>query len=313
MATLSVYLFQQFRMQIGEDALESIDSGKAQELFSYLLLHRERPHSRDTLLDVLWGETPPPQARKALRQALWHLQSALGSLGLTPHGGRALVVESGWIQLNALGNLWLDVRIFEQAFAHIRGIPVDRLDQRQMRLIEGAVAVYQGDLLGGWYQDWCLRERDRLRNMHLALLNKLMGYCEVHRDYEKGLAYGERILRQDPAHEGAHRRLMLLHYLAEDRTAALRQYERCITALKEELGVSPSARTDALYKQIKSGQSVSTLASIRPLGTAGTVPSTAIPETIDQLQHFRATLLDLQHQVQNQIRTVESALGIDQG
>ncbi len=312
MATLSVYLFQRFRIQRGGDVLESIDRGKAQELFSYLLLHRERPHLRDTLLDVLWGEAPPARARKALRQALWQVQSALDALGIAPRGGRALVVESGWVQLNVMENLWLDVRAFEQACTFLQGTPADRLDQRRLRILESAVDIYRGDLLDGWYQEWCLRDRDRLRNMYLALLNKLMGHCEVHRDHEKGLAYGERILRHDPAHEGTHRRLMLLHYLDEDRTAALRQYERCSTALREELGVSPSARTVTLYQQIQAGHPAQPAAAPAQRATTR-APATVMPETLDQLQQLRAMLLDIQDRVQDQIRAVELALGSDPG
>ncbi|NIN69138.1 MAG: hypothetical protein GTO63_31510, partial [Anaerolineae bacterium] len=81
----------------------------------------------------------------------------------------------------------------------------------------------------------CLYERERLQNMYLAILDKLVSYSEVQGAYEAGLGYGSRILSYDGARERTHRRLMRLYYLAGDRTAALRQYDSCVEALRREL------------------------------------------------------------------------------
>ena len=90
--------------------------------------------------------------------------------------------------------------------------------------------------------------------MYLAMLNKLMAFMESCQEYETALLFGQRILQCDRAHERTHWRMMRLHYMAGDRTAALRQYERCVTALWEELGVKPARWTSALYEQIRSDQ-----------------------------------------------------------
>ena len=66
--------------------------------------------------------------------------------------------------------------------------------------------------------------------------------------------YAGNILKYDPARERTHRQLMRIYYLLGDRTAALRQYERCVGALKRELGVNPERRTVDLHQQIKSDQ-----------------------------------------------------------
>ena len=58
----------------------------------------------------------------------------------------------------------------------------------------------------------------------------------------------------DALSERAHRCLMRVRYLAGDRTGALQQYERCEAMLKDELGVRPSAQTEALYARVQAGQ-----------------------------------------------------------
>src|SRR5438876_1093845 len=97
-----------------------------------------------------------------------------------------------------------------------------------------------GYLLQGCYQDWCLCERERLQQLYLGALDRLMEYSEIHGEYAAGLTYGGRILRLDCARERTHRGMMRLYHLNGDRTAALRQYERCAATLKKELGVLPA-------------------------------------------------------------------------
>ena len=130
--------------------------------------------------------------------------------------------------------------------------------------MQNAVELYQGPLLESCYEDWCLYERERLQNMYLTMLNKLMSYYEVRHDYDSALLYGTRILSHDRAHERTHWRLMRLHYLNGDRTAALRQYEQCAAALDEALGVKPSKRIITLYKQILTEQLVEPEPTLTP-------------------------------------------------
>jgi hypothetical protein len=144
--------------------------------------------------------------------------------------------------------------------------------------------------------------------MYLIMLDKLMGYCEAHRKYEAGLVCGVVSLRYDLARERTHWRMMRLHYLAGDRTAALRQFERCVAALDEELGVRPAKRTVALYEQIRSDQLYDlTLASAEAI-TVREVLSSPLPKVLERLKRRQIVLADVQHQIQQDIQTVEQAL-----
>jgi DNA-binding SARP family transcriptional activator len=302
MCILRVFLFRGLCVQIGERALTTLHARKVQELFSYLLLYRDRPHTREGLADLLWGDCSTARSKKYLRQALWQLQSALeGQADLL--NGQLLLVGPDWIQFNTEVDFWLDVAVLERAARRFRGVRGRDLAPQDVSELRGAVQLYQGDLLEGWYQDWCLYERERLQNMYLAMLDKLMGYCEVHHEYEAGLAYGTRILRYDRARERTHRRMMRLHYLARDRTAALRQYERCVAALDEELGVSPAEHTVALCEYIRADrfdQMTAALAEAAAMPAAAQVP--------DCLRYIRAILADVQQYAEQGIGAIDQAL-----
>ncbi|HEX8492176.1 MAG TPA: bacterial transcriptional activator domain-containing protein [Pyrinomonadaceae bacterium] len=306
MATLSISLFGKFSARTGEQILDGFDSCKVQELFSYLLLHREHSHPRETLAGLLWGDNSTTQSKKYLRQTLWHLQIAL-SAHEAQCEHRVLLIEPGWVQINTRADLLLDVAAFELGFASVQKKPGRELDDDSARMMREAVSLYQGDLLEGWYQDWCLYKREQLQNIYLTMLDKLMGYCEAHHQYEEGLDYGARILRFDRASERTHRRLMRLQYLAEDRTAALRQYERCVAALKEELGVRPAKRTVMLYEQISADHLEEALQPTTENGFAA-APTSMLPEVLGRLRQLQEALADMQRQVRQSIQSTELAL-----
>jgi DNA-binding SARP family transcriptional activator len=254
MPALRIQLFGKLSVMSDGRELEKLDASKAQELLCYLLVHRARPHPRESLAALLWGDASTEKSKKYLRQALWHLQGVLEPQACdaaTAAAPDVLRAEHDWVQLNAGCDVWLDVEAFERAFASSQGRHGAQLCAESNEALRAAVALYRGDLLEGWYQDWCLFERERLQNMYLLMLDKLMGYCDAHADYEAGQLYGALILRQDRAHERTHRQLMTMHYRAGDRTAAIRQYQRCVAALREELDVEPDAHTAKLYQQIR--------------------------------------------------------------
>ncbi len=251
MDPLRISLFGRLHLSYGGTPLTSCASAKARELLCYLLLFRDRPHPREVLASLLWGDhCTTSQSKTYLRKALWQLQTGLNAC----HGLEdALLIEADaeWIQLHSIEPLWLDVAVFEEAYAAVQDRPGRRLDAWDAHLLQRGIAVYEGDLLEGWYQDWCLCERERLQQLHLIMLDKLMEHCEQTGAYEAGLRYGETSLRCDRARERTYQQLMRLHVALRDRTGALRQYARCVAALREELDVAPSARTNALRDAIR--------------------------------------------------------------
>ena len=226
-----------------------------------------------------------------------------------PASDPLLVAERDWILINPAATLWLDVEVFEQAFNGTKGIPGRDLDEQSKTALEQAVELYRGDLLDGWYQDWCLFERERLQNMFLIMLGKLMDYCEAHERYEAGLTYGMRILQCDRAHERTHRNMMRLYYLAGDRTGALRQYESCLAALDEELGVAPAKSTQALYRRVcedEPGRRVQP--PVEPTEEQVEAGTNGLTSLLADLQNVQSNLSSIQERLRRNIEVVELVL-----
>lgn len=241
---LTVKLLGRMELWRGRDRV-LLEGRRVQELLAFLLLHRGQPVPREVLADVIMGEGEPEQARKGLRQALWKLQS-----GTELPDGPVLSADGDFVAVELGGRLNVDVAEFEAALLAASGLRGAEMGDALAERLRVAADLYRGDYLDGWYLDWSLLERERLIGLHLAMLNKLSAWCAAHGRYAEGMAYGYRALEHDPAHERSHRHLMRLHYLDGDRCAAIRQYQHCVAALRDELGVGPDTRTQELLRRI---------------------------------------------------------------
>jgi DNA-binding SARP family transcriptional activator len=297
---LRVRLFGRFRVQSEGVDVSGLEGARVQELFAYLLLNHGRAHVREGLAGVFWSESGSDQARKYLRQTLWHLQTALDQSGAGT--SRLLEVTNDWVRLHIDAGVWLDVAELESAAATARGLSAAEMTSPEMHALRAHASVYEGDLFDGCYQDWCLLERERLQNVYLVLLDKLMAACEAHGDFEDGIELGAQMLRRDPARERTHRRLMRLQYQAGDRTAALRQYQRCVVALERELGVAPAGSTQKLNAQIRADFVSETRETPLPLAA----PRAGIlTHVLDRLAALQAEMVALARQVEDEVRLTE--------
>lgn len=306
MSTLCISLLGKFSARRNEKIVEGIDCHRLQELLCYLLLFRDAPHAREVLAGVLWGGCSMAQSRTYLRKALWQIQAALDRVqqdGDPP----LLIVEVDWVKVNPLANIWTDIKTLEGSFELVEGRCGEQISSAEAEALQCAVALYRGDLLAGSYVDWCLVERERLQNIYLALLDKLMGFCEGQGLYERGLIYGGQALRYDRAREQIHRRLMRLHFKNGDRTAALRQYASCVAALEAELSVKPSDQTVDLYEQVRANRLSELTHEVAVASQTGS-PALRLHQIIERLKQFNQRAAQMQAELQNYIAIVEELM-----
>lgn len=294
---LQITLFAKLDIRRNGMALARLPA-KAEELLCYLLLRPGRPHTREALACELWADAPAAQSKKYLRQCLWQLQQALEPAE-TAHPA-LLRVEHEWVGVHPDAAIEVDVAQFERAFAGVRDQPGAALSAQQAQQAQQAAALYQGELLSGWYQSWCMVERERYESMFFALLDRLIEYCLARGQLGQGIAYGMRLLRSDYTHERTHCQLMQLYALAGDRSMALRQFEQCAAALAREFGVRPTEQTLALYQRIRAGE----------LGPAPAAPAAAPPDrdTLTALLSDLASLRGSIAQLQNDVEQIKRSL-----
>jgi DNA-binding SARP family transcriptional activator len=296
-----IRLFGTFRLARGNDQPVRLATRRAQELLSFLVLNRHRRHSREALATLLWDGSSPAQSRKYLRHTLWQVQAALDCHPRQRNA--ALLAEPEWIGFNRHDQVWIDVLAFEEACAKVHTAAGGCLSDSDADALKGAVELYHGDLLQDWYCEWCRPERERLQHLLIAAFDRLIEHAELQHRYDAGIEYGQRVLKCDRARERTHCVLMRLYYLAGDRTAALRQYERCVSALHDELDVAPARTTVALYDEIRADRLAGAPSAV---GVPAIAPSAA-PER-DALSRLQTLLTDTQAKIEEGLTAVGEAL-----
>lgn len=227
----------QARLARGDALL--LPTRKAQALLAYLALPVGRSHPRDKLAALLWGGIRDESARASLRQALFVVRKAIEGADAPAlrADGEALSLEPAAVDV--------DVVAFERA-----------VREGSAESLERAAALYQGDLLAGLvldeppFEEWLIGERERLRELALEALAKLLAHQRRGGAAESAVATALRLLSLDPLQEAVHRALMRCYSELGRRGAALRQYQACVSALQRELGIEPDAETKALYQEI---------------------------------------------------------------
>ncbi len=249
MSVLSVFLFGEVEIRHNVFPIKKTLTRATKGLLAYLLLQRNHGCQRDVLADLFWGDCPQERARSCLSTALWRLRDVLEPSSV-PRGAYLITTTSGEISFNWESDHWFDLGAFEERVNRALSLPIQDLQPAEARKLERALQLHRRELLEEFYEDWALRERERMRWLYLNGLTHLMRYYHLHRTYEEGLACGQQILQHDPLREEIHREMMQLYWRSGQRALAVRQYETCRQVLADELKILPMEETQALYQQI---------------------------------------------------------------
>ncbi len=256
----------------------------------------------------LWGDYPENKARGCLSTTLWRLRRVLEPENVT-QGTYLLTTYADEVGFNWDSDFWLDVAVFENRATATLGRSLESVARVDVEALENTVALYTGDLLEGFYEDWAIREQERLSCLYLDCLEYLMRYYRHRHKYEKSMAYGQRLLAQEPIRESIHREMMRLYVENGQRALAVRQYETCRDILAKELNLAPMLETQALYAEILQGE----VSTTRPANQDGLWQALAqlseatrnFENAKHQLKLVGQKLDQTQQQLQTALRLVE--------
>lgn len=243
-AGLQVRLLGGFGLSFDGEPVTSIDAPRLQSLLAYLALNRGVDQPRERLAYLFWPDSDEAQARTNLRQALHLLRRAL------PESERFLETEARVVRWRADAPVELDVAEFQRFLGRAGEAADAGAADDQREALEGAVALYAGDLIPDCYDDWVVEDRERLREAYAGAAERLAELLELAREYRGAIPLTRQLVDRDPLNEAFCRRLMRLQALSGDRAAALRVYHGLATALAREMGVEPRPDTREEYERL---------------------------------------------------------------
>jgi DNA-binding SARP family transcriptional activator len=273
MTTLHIRLFGGLLLQRDQQTLPAPTPQKAALLLAYLLTAHNRTHPRALLAGLFWGDQDERRARRNLSDALWRIRTLL-----EPDRDAAapvLLFEGDTVRFNPDAHVVHDVRAFEDLLRDPQDV------ERQAR----AADLYRGDLLVGYYDDWVLLERERLRQMYLGCLTRLVSAYKAQGAWDEAVAAAGRLVQADPYQEDATRDLMRLYYRLGRRDRALQQFATLKATLANDLELEPEPETVALYQMMQAGMAAATLDAPLPVPapTPAARPAPTRPATTSAL------------------------------
>jgi DNA-binding SARP family transcriptional activator len=250
----------------------------------YCLAARPQPVPREHLCFLFWPDSPESTGRRNLSHLLTHLRGVLPSpkalLTLGDHVG--LDFHQAWSDVVAFDRLCTTLELHPSE-APRRGPGEQLRTPRRIEALRQAVDLYRGPFLAGFslptspeFEAWITREQRARENLYLKALADLTEEHAARDEHDAAIACAQRYLMIDDLAEDVHRRLISLYTAAGDRSAALRQFERCTAALERELGVSPLPETRAVYQAVLEGQRPTQKSPAARL-TWATLPSLDVP------------------------------------
>jgi len=197
----------------------------SKRLVAFTALH-PRGVERQLAAGTLWPQGDEARASGNLRSALWRLKQARLSL---------LRVADGVLVL--AGDVSVDAHLARQWAARlINGSP----DQRDLSVLPGR--THELDLLPGWYDDWALIERERIRQRMLHGLEALSRRLVTVGRYADAVEAALVAVAIEPLRETAQEVLLEAHLAEGNRVEAVRALQGYRRQLRSELGVEPGPR-----------------------------------------------------------------------
>jgi DNA-binding SARP family transcriptional activator len=209
-----------------------------------LLLELNRPVSLASIIDAVWGQEPPRDARNCVYTYVSRLRRAL-RLAEAPGGKRSVLVsaKAGYQLSGDPGQV--DVVTFERQCATARDCYRCGDKEAAAEAISVAMSLWGGEPFAGLAGPRVEAERVRLVELHLAALELL---AEIRLDgpgAAEVAAELSALVREYPLRERLRELLMLALYRAGRQGDALRAFQDLRAVLTEDLGVEPGPRSSS--------------------------------------------------------------------
>ena len=210
----------------------AVGEPRQQVVLAALLLEAGRTVGIDTLVDRVWGESPPQQARRSLQAHIARIRRALES---AEPGGAPLTRDAGGYRLD---------------------ISPDQVDLFRFRraVREGAhragLELWHGEPLAGLRGDWVERTRRALRQEHAAAVVAWASAEIAAGDAAATITRLTELTDEHPLDENAAATLIRALYTVGRAADALACYDRIRRTLRDELGADPGPALAAVYDAV---------------------------------------------------------------
>ncbi|OJV62968.1 MAG: hypothetical protein BGO41_09695 [Clostridiales bacterium 38-18] len=237
-------------MKNGESLVNSsAGSKKIWELYKFMLTHRDRVFTPESLMDQLWVTESYSDPRSTLRRQMHRLRQAL--LESTDDDYlKTLIFSNGYYKWNDQLPIHIDVESFEDLIKRGEALMQNAPDLALKDFL-AATQIYTGDYLPDCVdQHWVFSIRNHYRRLYLKTVMNASELLKAARRYEEIISLCRQAIIIDIYEEGFHLNLMEALMHKGEQKEALEHYEYITGFYYHEMGLKPSPSMKALYKKL---------------------------------------------------------------
>ncbi len=222
---------------------------KGKLILIYLMLNPSMKFTKDKMLDLFFRDMSPESAENVFHQCITNIRTATkpvyeylkeekpspkaqpkiktgkksdkesGKINVT-----YIIYEDKILRLNPDFVYKVDANEFDELYHKIKSIEIE--DEERIEIGKRAIEIYKGELLTGFYDDWCEDLRSEFENKFTELSEELIKLLWRTKKYEDLISACENLLRTDKLHEEANIKLIGAYSQLENQSMAKEKLEK---------------------------------------------------------------------------------------
>jgi DNA-binding SARP family transcriptional activator len=188
--------------------------------------------ARPYVAGSLWGDASQDRAYGNLRSAIWRLRK---------QAERLITADSSSLEVNPAAVV--DIASVTKT--------ADRLSNgSECRDADLDPNLFTREFLPGWYDEWTVVHRERLRQKSLHALEAIADRLTERGCHGEAIQAALAAVELDPLRESPHRCLIRSHVAEGNYSEAIARYDKYRSLLREELDLAPSPRMVAMIQEV---------------------------------------------------------------
>jgi len=215
-------------------------TAKTEELFAFMLQYNGSKIPKYEICENLWPGCDGDKVDTLLHTTLYKMKKVLDSIGIKYD----IKFQNGsyWMLLPEVS---LDTAEFDSLVT-----PDIPLNKKNASFAERAFSLYTGDYLQSHDYLWAIPKAEEYSRKYINLATTLVRYHLESNDYDSAVKILKEVVRINPACELAHKTLLRLYFVNNNRIEFLTHYNMLATTLMAEYGIEPSRAIQSMHRSL---------------------------------------------------------------
>ncbi len=222
---------------------------KRKLLLCYLLFSHNQTISKDKIVDIFFRDTPIDSTDNTFHQAVSNLRTALRvqtkedqnkNVKVSSVNPEYIIYEDKTLRLNQSYSYYSDLEDFDNL---INNANSNQNPEQCTEYLIKAITLYSGDVLEGYYEDWCNTIREEYRNKFIKISEKLLKLLSAQNRLDEMIEYAEKLNRMDNLNIASIKAMVRAYINLGKVNLARYKIDKFITQYEEEIGEKPQHST----------------------------------------------------------------------